>query len=139
MLLLVVLTLTGEVTTVNVSMNPGKEAAALPRSPGFLLPNFSRVRADTSESNSPTGNGRSTTPTSTSARPKGNGKAKKRKTVKSAKVSDHPSKLIASSWTDRQEQFEEVRAREALYCSQRSVAVAVDTLDTHDDSRVRID
>ena len=124
-------------------MNPGSSAAAHPPSPGILLPNVSRIRTDTSEINSPTGNGRSTTPasastsssTSTSACPKGKGKAKKRKTAKNWKVPDHPSGVIATSWTDRQEQFEEVQARKAVYCSQRSVAVAVDTLDTHDNSK----
>ena len=123
-------------------MNSGSSAAAHPTSPGIFLPNVSRIRTDTSERNSPTGNGRSTTQasastSSSSTRPKGKGKAKKRKTAKISKVSDHPSVVIATSWTDRQEQFEEVRAREAVYCSQRSVAVAVDTLDTHDDSKPR--
>ncbi|CAM9708260.1 unnamed protein product [Ascophyllum nodosum] len=128
-------------------MDPGSSAAAHPPSPGILLPNVSRIRTDTSERNSPTGNGRSTTPTSTStsARPKGKSKAKKRKTAKKSKVTGHPSVVIATSWTDRQEQFEEVRARKAIYCSQRSYAAAVDTLDTQENSKawwiesVRID
>ncbi|CAM9708331.1 unnamed protein product [Ascophyllum nodosum] len=119
-------------------MNPGSSAAAhaLPRSPGFILPNALRIRADTSERKSPSGDERSTTAASASARRKEEDEAKRRKkTAKALKVSCHPSVVIALSWTDRQEQFEEVRAREAIYCSQRSDIVAVDTLDTRGNSK----
>ena len=55
--------------------------------------------------------------------------------MKTVKISGHSSVVITSSWTDCQEQLEEVWARKAIYCSQTSDAMTVDTLDTHGSSK----
>lgn len=112
-------------------MNPETYSSVLPRSSG-LFSKISGIKTETSiKSTTRIGNmthdQKSSSLPSTPSRTKEKRKMGKRK---KSTGSGHPSVVIATSWTNRQEQVEEVRAREAIYRAPRSDVPAVQASGT---------
>lgn len=113
-------------------MNPETYAAVLPRSSG-LFSKISGIKTDTSSIKSTTRIGNMTHDQKSSSLPPTSSRMKekrRREKRKKSRGSGHPSVVIATSWTNRQEQVEEVRAREAMYRAPRLDVPAVQASGT---------
>lgn len=113
-------------------MNPETYAAVLPRSSG-LFSKISGIKTDTSSIKSTTRIGNTKHDQKSSGLPSTPSRTKEKRRMekrKKSRGSGHPSVVIATLWTNRQEQVEEVRAREAIYGAPRSDVPAVQASGT---------